>query len=206
MVAKAKRGRANATTAPADKKVKVEDAPVGASGTLADKEPKMKMENSGMRDNALFEELCLGGAAAGMSFSLIGGKRDAYRRAFHNFDIEKCASMTAADVNRLLVDDGKKGAEAIVRNKAKVNAIVKNAQNMLALKQERAALAGKTDPDHGFLEAFLREFVNGKPKLSDAECSCPYEVESMTAVSDALKKRGFAFVGPVSCAPMMRSL
>eukprot|EP00966_Prymnesium_polylepis_P087191 2018093-Prymnesium_polylepis.1 len=69
-------------------------------------------------DQPLFEKLCLEGAQAGLSWATILKKREAYRRAFHGFDIGKCAAMTAADVQRLL-DDGRTGAASIVKNRAK---------------------------------------------------------------------------------------
>ena len=76
---------------------------------------------SGVRthdESALFEALTLGVFEAGLSWSIVFGKRDAFRRAFHEFDIARVAAMTERDVDRLLQDS------AIIRNRAKIQATV----------------------------------------------------------------------------------
>src|SRR5690349_22454629 len=75
----------------------------------------------------LFELLILEGAQAGLSWSTILHKRDGYRQAFHNFDVERVAAYGEDDAERLLADPG------IVRNRAKVASAIGNAQAMLAL-------------------------------------------------------------------------
>mmetsp|Transcript_49416 Transcript_49416/g.164973 ORF Transcript_49416/g.164973 Transcript_49416/m.164973 type:complete len:194 (-) Transcript_49416:237-818(-) len=154
----------------------------------------------------LFEKLCLEGAQAGLSWATILTKREAYRRAFHKFDIKACAAMSAADEERLMQDDGRTGADAIVRNRAKIKSVVKNAQAVLALQREGAARGG-SPPRHGHFDAFLWDFVGGKPRLHDRKTgeACPSKDDVSEEMSRALKARGFGFVGPTICYSLMQS-
>src|ERR1700694_5330360 len=77
-------------------------------------------------ESALFEALTLGVFEAGLSWSIVFGKRDAFRRAFHGFDTAQVAAMTERDVDRLLQDP------SIIRNRAKIQATVDNAPAMKA--------------------------------------------------------------------------
>ena len=83
-------------------------------------------------DRPLFEKLSLEGAQAGLSWATILAKREAYRRAFHGFDLERCAAMTDAEIERLLTD-GTTGRDAIVKNRAKVVSVRTNARAILRL-------------------------------------------------------------------------
>ena len=128
---------------------------------------------------ALWEKLMLDGFQAGLSWRTILYKREAFRRAFKDFDPKKVAKFTDADVERLMQDAG------IVRARAKINATIKGAQAYLAM-QERG---------EDFSE-FVWGFVQGKPIINRhraAVAQTPLSVE----ISVALKKRGFSFVGPV---------
>ena len=86
----------------------------------------------------MFEALTLGVFEAGLSWSIVFGKRDAFRRAFHGFDIAKVAAMTERDVDRLLQDP------SIIRNRAKIQATIDNARAMRSASPSLAALAGPT--------------------------------------------------------------
>jgi DNA-3-methyladenine glycosylase I len=141
-------------------------------------------------DRALFEFLVLEGAQAGLSWSTILRKRDAYRRAFAGFDMEKVARFTEGDVARLLADPG------IVRNRLKVNGAVRNARAALALAEERGSLSG-----------FLWDFVGGRPVVNAwrSMSEVPAETDASRAMSRELRRRGFTFVGPTICYAFMQA-
>src|SRR6202048_502493 len=86
-------------------------------------------------ESALCEALTLGVFQAGLSWSVVFGKRDAFRRAFHDFDVARVAAMTERDIARLLQDP------SIIRNRAKIQATVENASAMSAASPSLAALA-----------------------------------------------------------------
>ena len=75
-------------------------------------------------ESALFEALTLGVFQAGLSWSIVFGKRDAFRKAFHDFDVARVAAMTERDIERLVQD------ASIIRNRAKIQATVENARAM----------------------------------------------------------------------------
>jgi DNA-3-methyladenine glycosylase I len=136
----------------------------------------------------LFELLSLEGAQAGLSWSTILHKRDGYRRAFAGFDPAKVARFGPAKVERLLLDPG------IVRNRMKVESVVRNAAAILELRRE------------GSLDALLWSFVDGAPivdRWKDGEI--PAETPASKAMSKELKRRGFGFVGPTVCYAFMQS-
>jgi DNA-3-methyladenine glycosylase I len=134
----------------------------------------------------LFELLILEGAQAGLSWSTILRKRDGYRRAFAGFDPALIAGFGDDDVARCLADPG------IVRNRAKVAATVANARAWLELD----------DPS-----AFLWDFVGGTPVQNSwaTLADIPAVTPASEAMSKALKKRGFRFVGPTICYALMQS-
>src|ERR1700730_9072166 len=86
-------------------------------------------------ESAMFEALTLGVFEVGLSWSIVFGKRDAFRRAFHGFDIAKVAAMTDRDVNRLLQD------ASIIRNRAKIEATIDSAKAMMSASPSLARLA-----------------------------------------------------------------
>ncbi|MET0837621.1 MAG: DNA-3-methyladenine glycosylase I [Marmoricola sp.] len=138
-------------------------------------------------EQGLFERMCLEGFQAGLSWSTILNKRDRFREVFHGFDVDRVAAMTDADVERLLTDTG------IVRNRAKIEATRKNAAATIALRED------------GGLEAFVEQF---RPE-HDPEPRVPAEVPTTTAesiaLSKALRKRGFGFVGPTTMHALMEA-
>ena len=140
-------------------------------------------------DQALFEKLILEGFQAGLSWLTILRKRDNFRKAFHGFDAERVARFNARDVERLMGDAG------IIRNRAKIEATIENAQAYLRLR-ERTSL-GK----------FLWDFLDGKPVVHERRTmrDIPPESPESKAISKALKKEGFRFVGPTTVYAFMQS-
>jgi DNA-3-methyladenine glycosylase I len=141
-------------------------------------------------DRRLFELLILEGAQAGLSWSTILRKRAAYRRAFDRFDPRKVAAYTPARVRRLLADPG------LVRNRAKMRAAVDNARAFLEIQRE-----------HGSFRAFLWRFVSGRPRANAwrTRRQVPAEDPTSRALSEALRARGFRFVGPTICYAFMQA-
>jgi len=128
----------------------------------------------------LFEFLVLEGAQAGLSWSTILRKRDAYRRAFDRFDPEKVARYDKRKVTALLADAG------IVRNRAKIESAIRNAKAFLEVRDA-----------FGSFDAYQWRFVEGRPIRN--RWRAIREVPAQTAQSDAMSKdlkgRGFSFVG-----------
>jgi len=158
-------------------------------------------------DQPLFEKLCLEGAQAGLSWATILTKREAYRRAFHGFDISKCAAMTAEEEAALLEPQPSAlPAEQIVRNRLKIASVPRNARAIVRLI-EQAEAAGGREPAHGHFDKFIWDFVGGQPQLNQRAKGEPWP--STSAVSEEmsveLKRRGFAFVGSTSCYSFMQS-
>jgi DNA-3-methyladenine glycosylase I len=131
-------------------------------------------------DRLLFEFLMLEGAQAGLSWSTILRKRDAYRRAFDRFDPQKVARYDKRKISALLADAG------IVRNRLKIESAIKNAKAFLQVQAEL-----------GSFDAYQWRFVDGRPIRN--RWRAIREVPASTALSDAmskdLKSRGFTFVG-----------
>ena len=131
-------------------------------------------------DQKLFEFLVLETFQAGLSWITVLRKRENFRRAFDNFDPVKIADYGSQKVASLLADEG------IIRNRLKVSATISNAQAFLAIQQE-----------HGSFSTFLWDFVGGKPihnayhQLSEV----PAHTTQSSAMSKALKQKGFKFVG-----------
>ena len=141
-------------------------------------------------DRHLFEMLILEGAQAGLSWSTILRKRESYRKAFAGFDPNKVARFDARRRAALMRDPG------IVRNRQKIEAAVANARQVLAVQDE-----------HGSLAAYLWQFVDGEPVVNawTAMGQVPAETAASRAMSKALVKRGFRFVGPTICYAFMQA-
>lgn len=139
-------------------------------------------------DQQLFELLLLEGFQAGLSWITILRKRHAFRAAFDNFDAERVSAYTDADVARLMADSG------IVRNRLKIQSAITNAQAFLQTQQE-----------FGSFDTYIWQFApppRPRPRrLSDVPASTP----ESDAMSKALKKRGFRFVGSTICYAFMQS-
>lgn len=140
---------------------------------------------------ALWEKLMLDGFQAGLSWNTILNKRDNFDRAFDGWDPERIANYTQVDIDRLLADPG------IVRNKLKVNGAVKNARAYLQLMEEE-----------GSFSDYLWSFVGGdtivmRPMGEDDFRATSPESDAM---SKALQKRGFTFVGSTIVYAFMQAV
>jgi DNA-3-methyladenine glycosylase I len=127
---------------------------------------------------ALWEKLMLDGFQAGLSWSIILRKRDAFRKAFKSFNPKAVSRFDEADVNRLLQDEG------IVRSRAKIEATIGGARAYLDMQ------AGGED-----FSDFIWNMAGGKPIQSTGKI--PVKTELSEEISKELKKKGFKFVGPV---------
>jgi DNA-3-methyladenine glycosylase I len=140
-------------------------------------------------DRLLFEFLILEGAQAGLSWETILRKRDGYRAAFARFDPAKVARFGEPQAARLLRDPN------IVRNRAKIRAAIGNARAVLALQKE-----------FGSFDAYLWDFVDGKPLVARRRGKLP----ARTALSDRLSRdlyaRGMRFVGPTIVYSFMQAV
>ena len=141
-------------------------------------------------DRTLFELLTLEGAQAGLSWSTILNKREGYRRAFRDFDLDAVARMRPSTVEKLLTDPG------IVRHRGKVESTVSNASAALDVRKELGSLA-----------PFLWSFVGGRPKQNQWQrlADIPAQTPESLAMSRALRQRGFRFVGPTICYAFMQA-
>ncbi|WP_153915679.1 DNA-3-methyladenine glycosylase I [Shewanella sp. TC10] len=139
----------------------------------------------------LFEKLCLDGQQAGLSWITILKKQHNYQALFANFDPKIIATFDEAKVEELLLNPG------IVRNRLKVNSIIRNAKAYLAFVEQ----------GNNFSE-FLWEFVGGKPKINHFKSmsEVPAQTPESEAMSKALKKLGFNFVGPTICYAFMQAV
>ena len=134
---------------------------------------------------ALFERVSLEAFQSGLSWLIILRKRENFRRAFHNFDIDRVARYTDRDINRLLADT------EIVRNRAKIEATIANAR-----------AAADSDIDLGEL---LWSFAP-PPRQRPADLSeVPAVTPESTAMAKELKRRGFRFVGPTTAYALMQA-
>jgi len=136
-------------------------------------------------DRRLFEMLNLEGAQAGLSWLTILRKRAGYRRAFDRFDAAKVARYTAAKRAALMRDEG------IVRNRAKIEAVIANARAFLVAKEE-----------FGSFDQLAWSFVGGKPLRGPGNRKA---VAASEAMSKELRRRGFKFVGPTICYAFMQA-
>ncbi len=143
-------------------------------------------------DRTTFEFLCLEGAQAGLSWQTILNKRDNFRRAFDNFDPAKVAAYGEADRKRLLADAG------IVRNRAKIDAMINNAQRFLEVQKEFGAF-------DRYVWGFTGHSTLRRPGVITLE-NTPTRTPESEAMSKDLKSRGFRFVGPTICYAHMQAV
>lgn len=156
-------------------------------------------------DRTLFEFLILEGAQAGLSWITILNKREAYREAFEEFDPERLSRYTPARIEKLLRPPRDAKTITIVRNRLKVNAAVTNAKAYLALR-EKSPGARNAQPLADFLWRFPDPTGRMRPIQNRWKRG---EVPATTAVSEAmskaLAKRGFKFVGPTIMYAFMQA-
>ncbi|HEA3515727.1 TPA: DNA-3-methyladenine glycosylase I [Escherichia coli] len=138
----------------------------------------------------LFEMICLEGQQAGLSWITVLKKRENYRACFHQFDPVKVAAMQEEGVERLVQDAG------IIRHRGKIQAIIGNAWAYLQMEQN-----GEPFVD------FVWSFVNHQPQVTQATTlsEIPTSTSASDALSKALKKRGFKFVGTTICYSFMQA-
>jgi DNA-3-methyladenine glycosylase I len=139
-------------------------------------------------EQGLYERICLEGFQAGLSWATILRKRPAFRAAFAGFNPEAVALFTGDDVERLLQDPG------IIRNRLKILAAVKNAQATLALREE------------GGLVDFVWQFRPASTPEPRVHSDIPTQSEESVALSKALRKKGFSFVGPTTMFALMEAI
>jgi len=142
-------------------------------------------------DSVLFEFITLEGAQAGLSWSTILNKREGYREAFVQWDIERIARFNTRSVERIVSDPG------VVRHRGKIESTISNA---------RAAI--KIIEQHGSLDTWLWSFVDGEPIVN--RFKTVGDVPAMTELSDHLSKSlnqaGFRFVGSTTCYAFMQAV
>ena len=141
-------------------------------------------------DRKLFEMLTLEGAQAGLSWITVLRKRETYRAAFADFDPKVVARFDARKEATLMKNEG------IVRNRLKIGSTISNAKAFLDVQRE-----------DGSFDAYVWSFVGGKPKKNRLKSlkEIPAQTQESEAMSRALKKRGFRFVGPTICYAFMQA-
>jgi DNA-3-methyladenine glycosylase I len=142
-------------------------------------------------DQLLFAKLILDGAQAGLSWITILRKRENYWQAFDQFDPEKIARYGDEKVAELM------GNAGIVRNKLKINATIKNARGYLDIMEKEGSFSN-----------YLWQFVDGSPIQNEwlTMADIPTSTPESRAMSKALKKRGFSFVGETICYAFMQAV
>jgi DNA-3-methyladenine glycosylase I len=141
-------------------------------------------------DRKLFEFLVLDAAQAGLSWEIILRKREGFRAAFDDFNAEKIARYNDKKIKELLADPG------IIRNRLKIESAINNARAFLAVQKEFGSFA-----------RYIWQFVEGKPKINARRSlkDIPATSPESDAMSKALKKRGFRFVGSTICYAFMQA-
>ncbi|MBT1609571.1 DNA-3-methyladenine glycosylase I [Curtobacterium poinsettiae] len=139
-------------------------------------------------ERGVFERLSLEAFQSGLSWRTILAKRPAFRAAFADFDADIVAAFGEDDVERLMADAG------IVRNRAKILATITNANATIALRQD------------GGLACFVWSFRPTTTPEPRSSAEVPTKSDESLALSKALRKRGFAFVGPTTMYALMEAL
>lgn len=141
-------------------------------------------------DQALFEKLCLDGQQAGLSWITILRKQESYRAAYDGFDAERIIQYGDEKIAELLSDPG------VIRNRLKVHSIIKNARGYLDIRE-----------NEGSFSDFLWSFVDGSPVQNRwaSMSEVPVSTAESEAMSKALKRKGFTFVGPTIVYAFMQA-
>jgi DNA-3-methyladenine glycosylase I len=137
-------------------------------------------------ESALFEALTLGVFEAGLSWSVVFGKREGFRKAFHDFDVARVAAMTERDIGRLVQDP------SIIRNGAKIQATVENARAMRSASPSLAALARSSESNRKRAPRSLADLPTSTPQAE--------------RFAKQLKSQGYRFVGPTSVYAFMQNV
>jgi DNA-3-methyladenine glycosylase I len=142
-------------------------------------------------DRQLFEMVILEGAQAGLSWITVLKKRENYRLAFNQFDVQKIARYDARKKRSLMNNAG------IIRNRLKIDATIGNARAFLKIVEE-----------HGSFSDYIWSFVDGRPVVNRWRtlADVPVSTQQSDALSKALKSRGFKFVGTTICYSFMQAV
>ncbi|KOF08872.1 3-methyladenine DNA glycosylase [Planococcus glaciei] len=142
-------------------------------------------------DRYIFEMLTLEGAQAGLSWSIVLAKRNAYQTALHHFDITFCAGLSDTDLEEI------KENYQVIKHFSKLQSIRTNAQAVLKIQKE-----------YGSFADFLWSFVDHKPIVNswETDAQMPGQSPLSLLVSKDLKKRGFKFVGPVTTYSFLQAI
>jgi DNA-3-methyladenine glycosylase I len=137
-------------------------------------------------ESVMFEALTLGVFEVGLSWSIVFGKRDAFRTAFQGFDVAEVAAMTERDVDRLVQD------ASIIRNRAKIQATVDNARAMMSASPSLVALA--------------KFYAITRTRAPRSIADLPKSIPQAEAFAKQLKSQGYRFVGPTSVYAFMQNV
>lgn len=137
---------------------------------------------------ALFERLCLEGFQAGLSWLTVLRKRDAFRKAFRDFEPAKVAKIGARDIEALMLNAG------IIRSRPKIEAAIANGRALLVMHDKGENLA-----------ELMWSHAPTKARAPRTRADVPAVTDESTALAKALKKRGFRFVGPTTVYAMMQA-
>jgi DNA-3-methyladenine glycosylase I len=137
-------------------------------------------------ESALFEALTLGVFQIGLSWSIVFGKRDAFRKAFRSFDVAKVAAMTDRDVDRLVQD------ASIIRNRGKIEATFDNARAMTSASPSLAELG--------------KSYESTRKRAPRSLADLPTSTPEAEAFAKQLKSQGYRFVGPTSLYAFMQNV
>ena len=137
-------------------------------------------------ESAMFEALTLGVFEAGLSWSIVFGKRDAFREAFHHFDVAKVAAMTDREIDQLVQNT------SIIRNRAKIRSTVDNARAMLSASPSLPTLA--------------RSYEETRKSPPGSVAALPSSTPRAEALARQLKAQGYRFVGPTSAYAFMQNV
>ncbi len=139
-------------------------------------------------DRRLFEKMCLEGFQAGLSWITILRKREAFRKAFCQFDFEQVARFSATKIERLVQDVN------IVRHRGKIESTVNNAKRAIAMIEEFGSLA-----------AFYWNYEPSRTPVIRKRSEIAAKTDESIAMSKDLKRRGWSFVGPTTCYALMQA-
>ncbi|MDA8743144.1 DNA-3-methyladenine glycosylase I [Rubripirellula amarantea] len=140
-------------------------------------------------DRGLFEKICLEGFQSGLSWITVLKKRHAFRKAFKNFDHKKIVKFNDADIERLVLNAD------IIRHRGKIKSVINNADRAI-----------QTINDHGSLASFLWQFEPKTHRSPRSKNEVAATSPESTAMSKALKKNGWTFVGPTTCYALMQAM
>ena len=146
-----------------------------------------------VNDQILFQKICLEGFQAGLSWLTVLRKRDNFRETFDNFDFKKISQYRDKDISRCLANPG------IIRHRGKIESTINNAKKAIELVNEFGSLAS-------FFWSFEPGMKNRPEKLTYAVASQITMSAESIALSKALKKRGWTFVGPTICYSFMQAM